>query len=296
MKFIYRILCVPFVNLLLRGLVKLVRPALPGSMLNFVPVVGKVEVELPGGKPLILQSDGLDWIATLIAWNGLSGFEPDTVNVYLHLLKNARRVFDIGANIGLYALLAAVQRPDCDVHAFEPLPVAYDRMLKNIELNGVRNLKPVRAAVSNFDGEIPLYVPDKIVVPRSASTLEGFRKAKQTLVVPALKLDSYIASNAVGPVDLIKLDTERTEPLVLEGGRQLLERDQSAIICEVLDGENDAALQAFFANTPYQFYLITDQGLVRKDRIVSDPARRFANYLFVPQGKAAALLQGLPLH
>jgi len=296
MKIIYQMLCIPFINLLVTWLVKLLRPVLPASLVNFVPVVGDVSVELPGGKALILRSDGLDWIASLVAWNGLSGFEPETVSIYLRLLEHTEGVFDIGANIGFYALIAGLHRSDRTVHAFEPLPVAYERLLKNIAVNQLRNVKPVQAAVSNFDGEITLYVPDKIVVPRSASTLEGFRKAAQTFSVPALKLDSYIASNDVGQIDLIKLDTERTEHLVLDGAQQLLARDRSLVICEVLDGENDRALAAFFADKNYQFYLITDQGLAHKDSITSDPARKFANYLFIPQEKTVRFLQNIPVH
>jgi len=296
MKLIYRLLCLPVVNTLLVAIVKLLRPVLPASIVNFIPVTGSVKVQLPGGQSLSLLSDGRDWIATLIAWNGLDGFEPETIRIYLQLLENTGTVLDIGANTGLYALIAAAHRPSRAIYAFEPLPGAFDRLVRNVEANGLRNITPVQAAVANFDGEVALYVPDKVVVPRSASTLQGFRKAAQTLTVPALKLDTYVESNRIEQIDLLKVDTERTEHLVLQGAQNLLARDRCAIICEVLDREKENDLQAIFQEMGYAYFLISAHGLVRQERIVSDPAGKYANYLLVAEDRIPALLQGVAQH
>lgn len=242
------------------------------------------------------MSDGDDPIASSLYWTGIESFEFETVKLYLHLLENAQVVFDIGANTGLFTLLAAAGSKDRHVHAFEPVPKIFEYLKRNVETNNLRNVKPVCKAITNYDGEIELYIPSSVVFPTASSTLKGFRKAAETITVPALKADTYVAGNRIPKVDLLKIDTEGTEHQVLEGAKYILERDTPAIICEVLKGRTETALHAVFANSPYKFFLITDEGLVHKEKIEGDGTYKCRNYLFVTPDKIENCLQGVRIN
>lgn len=287
-QLVYRIICLKPLNVLIRWLLKPFADLIPAHIINRIPVVGKIEVVVPNsGKVLALVSGGADPIASNLYWGGLETFEFETFTLYLELLKNAAVVFDIGANTGIFALLAAIDSPSRQVHAFEPAPKIFDYLQKNVATNKLTNLKPVCGALTDYDGDIELYIPRSIMLPTSSSTLKGFRKAQATITVPALTLDAYVANNQIAQVDLLKIDTEGTEPKVLEGAKHTLERDKPIIICEVLKGRTENALHAVFAQSSYKFFLITQNGLVHRDKIVGDETYQARNYLFITPEKLA---------
>ncbi len=68
---------------------------------------------------------------------------------------------DVGANNGLYSILAAKTRPDVRVVAFEPYALVRDVLLANLALNGVEAKVVVHdVALSDSAGEATLYIPD----------------------------------------------------------------------------------------------------------------------------------------
>jgi FkbM family methyltransferase len=48
------------------------------------------------------------------------------------VLDDAPVVFDVGANIGLFSMHLAAMRPRAQVHAFEPIPVLYEILRRNL--------------------------------------------------------------------------------------------------------------------------------------------------------------------
>lgn len=291
---IFVILRIKVINVLLRGLLRRLLPVLPNYFPGKFPVVGEIHVQLPNAKVLKLTSkDGRDSIASRLYWGGLRGHEPETIDLFLHLLGHSSVVFDIGASTGLFALVAAIDHKDRIVHAFEPVPETFNYLVKNIAVNGLHNLKPVCSAVMNYDGEISLYLNRTPALSFSASTLMGFREANKTIVTPVLKIDTYVETNNIGRVDLLKIDTEGADHKVLEGSLYVLQRDKPVIICEVVYCLTDKLLQAIFVDTEYEYFLITDEALVHKEKIVGDETYRYRNYLFIPKSKIPNILQGI---
>jgi FkbM family methyltransferase len=278
------ILCSKNINLIVRTLLKPISFCIPNDLLTNIPVVGKISVELLEGEQMILDGKIGDGIARLAFWSGFRGFEPETARIFYRLAKKSKVVFDIGANIGYYTLLAAISNKEAQVFAFEPVPRIYEYLNHNIELNRLSNVITSSMAVTNFDGNITLYIPAGDV-PLSASTLKCFREAEEGLKVPAITLDTFVNENNISKVDLLKIDTEATEHLVLGGGRNTIIKDEPMIICEVLRGKTENLLQEFLSTLGYKYYWITDRGLIQKDTIEGDSTYTYLNYLFCKEEK-----------
>jgi FkbM family methyltransferase len=266
-----------------------VTPWLPDQITNSFPSLGRVSACDPSGRRFQMISDGddgKDYIAYKVAGKCVDIYETETTRVILQLLKNTRCFLDIGANTGLFAMLAACN-PSCRVIAFEPVPQIAARLQANATLNRYEHLSVEAVAVTNRDGTIVLHVPaTKASLPTSASTVEEFRGESQPITVPAISLDRYVQQHGIEHVDLMKIDTETTEYQVLEGAAALLQRDEPAMVCEVLPQTPEPAiipaLERLLRPLGYRYFWITAAGLQETARPLGDEQNVFNNYLFIP--------------
>ncbi len=244
--------------------------------------VGWVRSRLPNGRTLRLWSRADDWISNQVFWRGWAGYEQETVPLFFHLASRARLTFDVGAHVGFFTLLAAHANPLGRVLAFEPMPPIYERLKFNVLLNRLDNVECFASAVGDSDGQAEFFhVPEGL--PSSSSLSREFMlsggNAVQSTLVRVITLDRFARERKLGPVDLVKLDTESTEPQVLRGMTEILERDRPALFCEVLKGRgSEEALCEILRPLGYQFYLLTPKGPAQRDRIEGHPT--WLNYFF----------------
>ena len=71
-------------------------------------------------------------------------------------LTDGDQVIDIGANFGAVAIYIAKRHPGVTVHAFEPVPITFDLLLRNIEVNNCSNIRARRKAVTGDGRPITL--------------------------------------------------------------------------------------------------------------------------------------------
>ena len=279
------------INFLLRFSLKPLAPVLPGILTGKFPVVGTIKVGLPNGKSLAFKSDGRDTIASRMYWRGLNGHEPETIRLFLHLLSNAKVIFDVGASTGIFTLIAGTINPKIEIHAFEPEPEIFDSMVRNIAANGLTNVEAVRACVTDYDGEIDLYLNQSPALPFQSSIRENYRdrETPRSVRAQAITLDSYAAKIGLSTVDIIKIDAEVSEPSILKGAQTILGTYAPLIICEVLYTDTDRVISELLDQNVYQFFHIREEGLVKQKEIVGDPTYRYRNYLFVPKSRLDAL-------
>jgi FkbM family methyltransferase len=163
--------------------------------------------------------------AGLALYTGLP--EYDDMLFTERFLKPGDVVIDVGANIGLYSLLAASRTGSGRVIALEPHPVAADRLRENVALNSLQNVEVLAAAAGAEPGSAQLTANlDTVnhIVPGGAVV--------GTIRVPVCTLDSLV--DAGEQVALVKLDAEGFESAVLAGAGELLrERAVMAWIVEV---------------------------------------------------------------
>lgn len=269
-------------------------PLLPDALTNRLPWLGRSSARLPDGRRLRMICEGWGgkcYIARKVAGKAVDSYEPETMRVFLALLRPTSVCLDVGANTGLFALTAAALHEKVQVHAFEPLPLIAERLRRNSRLNKLRNVVVNEAAVGRLTGETLLHVPvTHFCLPSSASTAAGMFAKTRALKVPLVSLDSYVRSRRLPCVDLIKMDTETTEHHVIAGAQELLRRDEPALIVEVLAGSPAAGpLEEWLAESPYRAYHIAGEGLVPVTRLPGDPSKRHPNYLFITQKHVASV-------
>jgi FkbM family methyltransferase len=163
--------------------------------------------------------------AGLALYTGLP--EYDEMLFAERFLKPGDVVIDVGANIGLYSLLAASKTGSGRVVALEPHPVAAGRLRENVALNKIQNVQVHAEAAGAEAGSAQLTANlDTVNHIVSGSAATG------TISVPVRTLDSLVDPGE--RVALVKLDAEGFESAVLAGaGRLLNEQAVTAWIVEV---------------------------------------------------------------
>jgi len=247
--------------------------------------MGKVRCRLPNGRRMTLWSRGDDWVANQEYWRGWSGYEPETVPAFFALASRARAVFDVGAHVGFYAVLAAHANPTARIFAFEPHPRAFERLMKNVAMNRLDNVSCLRSACGEMDGMAQLHSIDVDSIP-SRSTLDPAMMRPEWGVcswsVEVLRLDRLVSDERLAHVDLVKIDVEGTEPQVLRGMPETLRRHRPKIFAEVLPGaDTERQLEQLLEPAQYHYYLLTPRGPERRVKICPDVT--WFNWLLVPQ-------------
>ncbi len=166
-------------------------------------------------------------------------------------------VYDVGANVGVYALALAEGAPDRRIVAFEPAPSTVDHLRANVRLNGVEDRVEIHpCGLGDEDGERPFYRSTNPEL--SAFDRESARRweADVAAVVPVRvrRLDDLVGS--LPAPDVLKVDVEGAAPAVLEGGRQVLERHRPTLFVEIhedgLEDDVPGALGALLEALPYE--------------------------------------------
>lgn len=257
---------------------KIAKPALFGPRTFKYQTANGVQLELAH----VATSNYLYW---------LGEYEPETLAVFTQVARTASVILDVGASDGLYAIIGAATNPAAHVHAFEPFEPAADAAMGNLTRNAAvcRNVTLHRMALGAEDGTATLYVASES--GGNSSLNAKFRANHTEQRTDVCRGDSFIASAGIDRVDLLKIDTESTEPTVLRGLEKCLERDHPDILCEVLPGRTEAELMQILTPLGYGFWWITDRGLEHREQIVGD--LRFVNYLFTTSDESSLVARGV---
>jgi FkbM family methyltransferase len=232
----------------------------------------------------------LDSSSSDLYWRG--EYEPGTVEVFSALCRSARQIFDVGAFGGLYSVFAAAANPDARVLAFEPNPESAVSCRRNLELNAplTRNVELMQIALGDHDGK------ESLALTGGTSSLNpAFRAHSEETAVDVTRGDEIVRHRRIERLDLVKLDTESTEPAVLRGLTATLDRDRPDLVCEVLRGRTESDLEDVLRPFGYQYYSISRTGLCRRSRIAGDPTYRFPNYLLTARPAADLASLGLAI-
>lgn len=242
----------------------------------------------PGGQDLVFQQ---------VIREGLYRYEPPLpMLVVSYLSRNQGTFIDVGANTGLYALIAAAVSEDVNVVAFEPLPQIYAKLVENIGLNHAfaKRTKTSPVALSRNTGTVDFYETiNDMGYLSTSSTLEehhartiGAKFVQRK--VSAMKLDDWVAENPIKNLSMIKIDAEGHESAVIEGGIATISRHRPLITVELLARSEFDFFREFLRRQNYlNFELEVDA--VRHEPEASFSARSW-NHLLCPVEKVYQFL------
>jgi len=144
----------------------------------------------------------------------LGSYEHEKQRLFAEHVSNGAVVFDIGANVGFYTLLASTLVGNGKVVAFEPVPGNLRHLRRHLSLNKVQNVTVVESAVSDEEGTV--------LFKRGASNTNGSIDANGDFQVTAVSIDRLISTHEVPIPSLIKMDIEGGEFRALIGARATL--------------------------------------------------------------------------
>jgi FkbM family methyltransferase len=212
---------------------------------------------LAGDEVVLLHPEGQ--IAEVL-W--VADFEAAERDLVARVAMPRMRVVNIGANIGLYAIITGkLIGPEGQVHAFEPSTTTYKRLERNTQLNKLANVFTNNIALSDMKGRLILRSD-----PKNRS-LDGHRFVESLSqsgtvksgdeVIPCDTLDSYFSHLVDGEplpaIDLIIMDVEGAEWMVLKGGLQILRASPAAFL--VLEcSQNRKEVGDLLAREDFRFY------------------------------------------
>lgn len=194
----------------------------------------------------------------------LGSYEYQKRLAFEKTIKRNTVVYDIGANVGYFSLLAAVLTgPQGQVAAFEPLPRNVEFLKKHIFLNCLDNIKVIEAAVSDHEGRAAFEL--------GASTAMGHIGEVGELEVTLVSLDGMLSRGELMPPDTIKIDVEGAEFEVLQGARDLLTQYHPTLFLDTHQREAHQKAIQFLTDLNYQFEILDGKNLAETKELIARP-------------------------
>lgn len=183
--------------------------------------------------------------------------------------------FDIGANIGLFTVLAAEKCSNGRVVAFEPTKDTYALLDENVQLNNSpKNIQLINAAASDTNGTQDIFV---LTDGRDAwnsmavKPEEGHYRVDQ---IATVNVDELVDTKQIPVPTVIKIDVEGWELHVLRGLQKTIAAHKPTMLIEFTAenlkaaGASCAELAAYIHSMNYELFGYDPR--YRKLRLMND--------------------------
>jgi FkbM family methyltransferase len=231
-------------------------------------------------------------LETEIFWQGFDriDWEKKTRELWEELSKSSGTVLDIGANTGIFSVLAKASNPKARVIGFEPQPNIFGVLKRNNVINGF-DIICMQLALSDEEGELPFYNTGFSTFEGNNTTHGSLNKEWRTdkqasIIVKVERLDNFLINHQIGKVDLVKIDVETLEYEVLKGYGELLFEHRPLIVSEIQNPDIGRNVGRLFEAKGYELYWINEErGLVSVNSLGENTSQDNLNYLICPEEK-----------
>lgn len=183
---------------------------------------------------------------------GIDTFKEPRSRKYFELIKGGTFI-DVGANVGMYSVRVANRLKNKGmVVSIEPESENFEALLKNIEVNQLKNIIPINAACFSKNTPLKLYIA-KFPGQHSLYGKGEYIKTK------ARKLDDILKEHKIKDVRLIKIDVEGAEVEVIKGANKTISKYKPLIIFESWDKEHFGKMKAILRREGYNIKKISNQ-------------------------------------
>jgi len=181
-------------------------------------------------------------------------------------------VFDVGSNIGMFAMSTKEEFPNSEIHCFEPMPDLFKVLSLNLKDLAILN----QLAIMETGDQIisGTYLPNYTLLSgffvdqedkRKLEDLAGkdlnFEFEEQKIEAKTMRLDTYITSNKLQRVHILKIDVEKAELGVLKSLGECSKAVDN-IVCEVHEETKEDVLQ-WLSNNNFELKYISEPSLPR---------------------------------
>jgi len=219
------------------GIAKLLYQDLPKLISTIRHLSSKSRVQSRG---ISFQLISDNWITKFRA-RTFNDKEPEMLDWLDENLQDGDVFFDVGANVGVYSIYAALRKPTATIYAFEPEYSNLHQLKMNIINNDLlNNVIPFAIALSDQTGVSYLHIHD--FTPGAALSTEQRDSINKTFGkdvvwkegIGTSTLD-YISGNLNIQPNLIKIDVDGNELKILNGGRKVFSNKKlRSIIIEMI--------------------------------------------------------------
>jgi FkbM family methyltransferase len=199
-------------------------------------------------------------------WTGVR-FERHEVAFILSVLEPGMIFFDVGANVGLFAVSAAKKIGGKGVFAFEPCSSTYGLLKQNLLLNRLADVNVAQIALGESVGEGVLQVnargKDGLNTLGKATHPESKVVGQEDVRITTV--DVFMREHNISRVDVMKVDIEGAELMLFRGARNLLERPDAPLVlyeCGSLTrgfGYHPVEILWFLESCGYAFFLLSSE-------------------------------------
>lgn len=202
--------------------------------------------------------------------------EPGTVKWLEENIRPDDTVYDLGANVGPYSLIAAylLEGSKGLVYAVEPSATNFAALFVNTVMNSKTHLVwPLQVALANCDRLLHLSHSD--MMTGAASHLISNDPTDQSHPVPVWTLDTLRSFYKLRRPNLIKLDVDGAELDVLQGARRSLwDSELRSVLVEVNEElETRTRIESLMKGCGF--------AVKEKQPIVSSASTSIRNWIFV---------------
>lgn len=204
--------------------------------------------------------------------------------VLAEIVKDAFRqipkpvVFDVGANIGDYALLVKQYLPSAQVYAFEPSHETYRQLTAHLEAAEPNGIKSFNIGFSDAEKTVQLF--SYTVEGQEVSLLSSIDPRLPTQVVnvessgsesiEVRTIDGFCSSNDITWIDFLKIDVEGHELAVLRGAARMLAEARIRVVQFEFGPANIYSRTFFYdfwklLSDDFRIYRIVPNGIVPLD-------------------------------
>lgn len=191
---------------------------------------GAVDAEIGG---VIFRLDTEDVIDFKLLYR--ASHQSNVVDYLSARLGEGPKVFwDVGANVGSFALPIALRNRGTTVHAFEPSPPVFARLSANMEKNPTlqHRVHGHHLALGDESGTARFFVSSEPFNSGVGGLGPSRNRTERGVDVPIARGDDLLATGRVPVPDLIKIDVEGFELEVLRGLDGFLRRANVEVVFE----------------------------------------------------------------
>jgi FkbM family methyltransferase len=224
-----------------------------------------------------------------IFWEGLNGgWEKVSLGLWIKLCQKADVVVDIGANTGVYSLVAKALNKNSVVYALEPVKRVFEKLCENNVLNHY-DIHCLPIAASDSTGKAVIYdTADEHTY--SVTVNKNLNPETEGLFVTEIEtttLDDLIEKEKLTKIYLIKIDVETHEVEVMRGFQRHIRHFKPTLLIEILTDEVGAKVQQLLEGLGYLYFNIHEVNGVKQVEHITKS--NYYNYLICTPAVASDL-------